>query len=127
MLTGKIRVLAVDHNPLLREGLSVLIQMQPDLELVGVAAAAEEAVQAFAQHKPDVILMDLDLPSGEAIPVIRQILALDSTACVLGLLTYEWDESCAQALRAGARKCITKDRLNEDLVSLVRHCAANRG
>jgi DNA-binding NarL/FixJ family response regulator len=127
VLTGKIRILAVDHNPLLREGLSILIGLQPDLELVGIAASAEEAVQMFTQHKPDVILMDLDLPAGEAVPAIQQILTLDPAACVLGLLTYEWDESCAQALRAGARNCITKDRLNEDLVSLVRDCAGNRG
>ena len=127
MQTGKIRILAVDHNPLLREGLSVLIGLQPDLELVGVAASAAEAVQAFIQHKPDVILMDLDLPSGAGITAIQQIIKIDPAVCVLGLLTYEWDESCAQALQAGARKCITKDRLNEDLVSLIRDCAGRAG
>ncbi len=67
--------------------------------------------------------MDLDLPSGAGITAIQEILKIDPAACVLGLFTYEWDESCAQALRAGARSCITKDRLNEDLVSLVRDCA----
>jgi len=119
----KIRILAVDHNPLLREGLSLLIQLQPDMELVGVAASGEDAVQSFTRDRPDVTLMDLDLPSGAGISAIQAILKIDPAAYVLGLLTYEWDESRTEALRAGARMCITKDRLNEDLVSLVRDCA----
>jgi DNA-binding NarL/FixJ family response regulator len=119
----KIRILAVDHNPLLREGLSLLIQLQPDMELVGVVASGDEAVESFTQDRPDVTLMDLDLPSGAGIAALREILTIDPAALVLGLLTYEWDESRTAALRAGARTCITKDRLNEDLISLVRDCA----
>jgi DNA-binding NarL/FixJ family response regulator len=118
----KIRILAVDHNPLLREGISLLIDLQPDMELVGVVASAGEAVQAFTGHRPDVTLMDLDLPAGAAIQAIQDILRIDPDTCVIGSSTYEWDESCAQALRAGARSCVTKDRLNQDLVSLVRDC-----
>jgi len=55
--TRKIRILAVDHNPLLREGLSLLIDLQPDMQLVGVVASGEEAVHSFTQHRPDVTLM----------------------------------------------------------------------
>jgi two-component system, NarL family, response regulator len=123
----KIRILAVDHNPLLREGISLLIHLQPDMELVGLAASAEEAVQSFSEHRPDVTLMDLDLPSGAGITGIRKILKIDPAACVLGLLTYEEDESRVHAQRAGARTCLTKDRLNQDLVSLVRDCARRAG
>jgi DNA-binding NarL/FixJ family response regulator len=112
----------VDHNPLLREGLSLLFRLRPDMELVGVVASGEEAVQAFAKDRPDVTLMDLDLPSGAGIAAIREILKLEPATCVIGTSTYEWDESSKQALRAGARSCITKDRLNQDLVSLVRDC-----
>jgi len=122
----KIRILAVDHNPLLREGLRVLIQLQPDMELVGLVASAEEAVQAFTQHRPDVTLMDLDLPYREGIVAIQKTLEIDPAACILGSLTHEEDESRAHALRAGARSCITKDRLNQDLVPLVRDCAHGR-
>ena len=93
------------------------------MELVGVAASGEDAVQSFTRDRPDVTLMDLDLPSGAGISAIQAILKIDPAAYVLGLLTYEWDESRTEALRAGARMCITKDRLNEDLVSLVRDCA----
>jgi two-component system NarL family response regulator len=123
----KIRILAVDHNPLLREGLKLLIDLQPDMELVGLVASGKEAVQAFAEHRPDVTLMDLDLPSVAGITALREILKIDPAACVLGLLTYEWDESRTLALRAGARSCITKDRLNQDLVSLVRDYARRAG
>jgi two-component system NarL family response regulator len=112
----------VDHNPLLREGLTLLFDLHPDLELTGVVASGEEAIQAFTQHRPDVTLMDLDLPSGAAITAIREILKLDPATSVIGTSTYEWDESYTQALRAGARSCITKDRLNQDLVPLVRDC-----
>ena len=98
--TRKIWILAVDHNPLLREGLSLLIHLQPDMELVGVVASGEEAVQSFSEHRPDVTLMDLDLPSAAGITAIQEILKIDPATCVLGLLTYEWDESRTEALHA---------------------------
>jgi len=123
----KIRILAVDHNPLLLEGLSLLIQLEPDMDLVGAVASGEEAVDWFRREKPDVTLMDLDLPSGAGVTAIRKILKIDPATCVLGLMTYEEDESGTQALAAGARKCLTKDRLNQDLAPAVRDCARQAG
>ena len=127
MQARKIRILAVDHNPLLREGLSLLFQLQPDMELVDLVACGKEAVQSFIEHRPDVTLMDLDPPSAEGIAAVEEIVKIDPSTCVFGLLTYEWDLPRAQALRAGARSCLTKDRLNQDLVSLVRDCARRIG
>jgi CheY-like chemotaxis protein len=105
---GKIRILVVDHNPLLSEGLSLLIQLQPDMELVDVVASGKQAVQSFTEQRPDVTLMDLDLPSGAGITAIREILKIDAAACVIGLFTYEGDVSHARALRAGARSCFNQ-------------------
>ena len=103
------------------------MDLQPGMELVAVVASGEEAVQAYTQHRPDVALMDLDLPSGGGITALQRILKIDPAACVIGLSTYEWDESCTQAMRAGARSCITKDRLNQDLVALVQDCVRRAG
>ena len=122
MQLRKIRVLVVDHNPLLREGLSLLIQLQPDMELVAALASGKEAVEAFSEHRPDVTLMDLDLPSLAGITATKQILRIDPAACILGLMTYEDEQSSKHAQRAGTRSCITKDRLNQDLISLMRDC-----
>jgi DNA-binding NarL/FixJ family response regulator len=124
---GKLRILVVDQNSLLREGLTLFVELQPDMELAGKAESGGEAVAAFIEQRPDVTLMDLDLPSGAGIAALKEILKVDAAACVIGLFTYEGDDSCAQALRSGARGCIAKDRLNDDLVALVRDCARNSG
>jgi DNA-binding NarL/FixJ family response regulator len=89
---------------------------------VGAAASASEAVELFCEHRPEVVLMDLDLPESGGIRSIREISELDRTVCILGLLTHPRDEGAALALRAGARNCITKDRLNRDLVTLIHEC-----
>ena len=112
----------MDQNPLLREGLAILIHLQPDMELVGIVESYQEAVYGFALKRPDVTVMDLDLPSGTGLTAIREILKITPDACIIGTSTYEWNESCTQAIRAGARNCIPKDRLNQDLVPLVRDC-----
>jgi DNA-binding NarL/FixJ family response regulator len=119
----KIRVLIVEHNALLRDGLLLLIQGEPGLEVAGMTGSCEEAVELFVQHAPDVTLMDLDLPDSAGIMVLQRILKRDPSTCVLGLLTYEQDFAGERALRAGARSCITKDRLNQDLVALIQGCA----
>ncbi len=115
-----IRILVVDQNSLLREGLSLLIRLQPDMEIVDVAASAEEGVQSFMKHRPDVILMDIDLPLAAGVEAIRRIIEIDPLTCVLALSTYEEDDTRRQAMRAGARTCLAKDRLNRDLIPLVR-------
>jgi DNA-binding NarL/FixJ family response regulator len=110
----------VDHNPLMREGLALLIRMQPDMQLVGAAATAEEAVHLFLEHLADVTLMDLDLPSDSAFGAIRRILARDPGARIIGLSTYEPNLVWERALEAGARQCVAKDRLSDSLPQLIR-------
>ena len=115
-----IRVLVVDHNPLLREGLALLVRLQPDMRVVGIAATAEETVRIYMEHHPDVTLMDLDLPSQAALGAVRKICAQDPGACVIGLTTYEEDAACAAALDAGAFQCVAKDSLSDRLPTLIR-------
>ena len=120
MEPGKIRLLVVDHNPLLREGLSLLIRLEPDLELLAIAATGGEAVELFRKHRPHVTLMDLDLPDRAGIRAIEQIRTIDPSARVLGLVTYEWDECISEGIRAGAWGYVAKDRLNAELIPCIR-------
>jgi DNA-binding NarL/FixJ family response regulator len=95
---GLIRALAVDHNPLMREGLARLVRMQPDTQHAGSVATAEEAVRIYIEQRPDVTLMDLDLPSKAALGAIRKIRARDARARIIGLTTSEPDAAWARAL-----------------------------
>ena len=82
-----IRALAVDHNHLMREGLALLVRMQPDMQLVGAAATADEAVRMYVEHCPDVTLMDLDLRSDAALGAIHKVRARNPGANIIGLST----------------------------------------
>jgi len=115
-----IRVLAVDHNPLMREGLALLVRSQRDMALVGVAATAVEAVQVYDEQRPDVTLMDLDLPSGTALAAIKRIRARDLGAAIIGLTSYDGDRVRTRASAAGISHCAAKDRLSESLALLIR-------
>lgn len=110
----------MDHNPLMREGLALLVRLQPDMQLVGATATAEEAVRMYFEHRPDVTLMDLDIPSAAAIGAIRKIRARDAGARIIGLTTYEPDAAWAEALAAGAYQCVAKDRVSDKLSGLIR-------
>ena len=108
---------------MMRDGIVGILGRQDDMEVVAEAKDGLEAIDAFIQHRPDVTLMDLDLPQGAATMAIRDLLRLDPALCVIGLMTFEGDEVCAHALRMGARACVTKDRLNQDLTGLIQDCA----
>lgn len=118
----KYRVLVVDHNVLLLDGICTLIRLQSDMEIVGTAASSNEAVKLFREHRPKVVLMDLDLPESGGIVAIGEIHAIDPAIGIFGLFTHPSDECARLALRAGACGCVTKDRLNRDLVGLIREC-----
>jgi DNA-binding NarL/FixJ family response regulator len=104
----------------MREGLALLVRLQSDMQLVGAAATAEETIQMYLAERPDVTVMDLDLPSGAALGAIRKIRARDTGARIIGSATYELDAAWAGALAAGAWQCIAKDRLSDSLPRLIR-------
>jgi two-component system, NarL family, response regulator len=121
-----IRVLVVDHNPLMREGLALLVRMQPDMQLVGTAATAEESVRLYLEQRPDLTLMDLDMASQAALGAIRQIRAQDPGARIIGLATYERDATWMEALAAGACQCVAKNELSGILPGLIREGSSRR-
>ncbi|HTW68080.1 MAG TPA: response regulator transcription factor [Bryobacteraceae bacterium] len=123
MCSALIRVLIVERNPLMLDGLSLLIRGDPGLRLAGEAGAAEEALHLFAVEKPDVTLMDLDLLGGEGIRAIRQIRQVDPEARIIGLYLRRLDISVDEAMWAGAWGCIAKDCLDRELIAAVKAAA----
>jgi DNA-binding NarL/FixJ family response regulator len=115
-----IRVLCVDDHPLVREGIARKIERQPDMKVVGTAATGEEAVELFKSHRPDVVLMDLQLPRMKGIQAIEAIRREDSDAKIVVLTMYGGDEDIYRAIQAGAASYLLKDTLSNDLVSVVR-------
>jgi DNA-binding NarL/FixJ family response regulator len=105
---GMIRVLAVDDHALLRRGLAVTINSEPDMKLVAEASNGEEAIEKFRIHRPDVTLMDLQMPGLNGIEATIRILSEFPDARIIVLTTYNGDAQVLRALRAGARAYLLK-------------------
>jgi DNA-binding NarL/FixJ family response regulator len=116
----RIRVFSVDDHPLLREGLAAIINNQPDMELVAQACNAQEAVEKFRKHRPDVTLMDLRLPDKSGIDAMKSIRGEFPEARVIMLTTFEGDVEIQRALEAGARGYLLKNMPPKELVEVIR-------
>ncbi len=121
-----IKVLSVDDHPLVRDGINFAIQSQADMVVVGEAANGQEAVDMFRQHRPDVTLMDLNLPVMNGIDATREIKRIAPTARVLVLTTYSGDMQAARALQAGADGYLLKGSLRKELVQAIRDIHSGR-
>lgn len=119
-----IRVLIADDQALLRGGLRMILDAQDDLEVVGEAIDGRDAVEQVHRLQPDVVVMDVRMPSMDGIEATRQLSALVPAARVLILTMFELDEYVFEALRAGASGFLLKDRPPEELVAAVRVVAA---
>ena len=115
-----IRVLAVDDHPLLRDGISVLIGNQTDMELVAEASTGREALEQFRKHCPDVTLMDLQMPDMSGIDAIGGIRGEFPEARIIVLTTHAGDVQISRAFKAGARAYLLKGLLRKELLETIR-------
>ena len=121
--TGIIRLVLVDDHELVRHGLKALIDAEPDLEVVGEAATAQEAVRRIGFDEPDVVVLDLDLPDGSGIEVCSQVQTLSPQSRVLILTAFADERALTAARRAGARGFVLKRVHDFDLVAVIRKVA----
>ncbi|MCS5492632.1 response regulator transcription factor [Curtobacterium flaccumfaciens] len=121
-----IRVLVVDDQAIVRDGLVTVLSLVPDLQVVGQAADGAEAIAAVDRHVPDVVLMDLRMPGVDGPTATARIVAEHPGVAVLVLTTYADDDSIVTALRAGARGYLTKDAGRTEIATAVRAVAAGQ-
>ena len=116
----RIRVFSVDDHPLLREGISAIINNQSDMLMVAQAANSKEAIEQFRKHLPDVTLMDLRLPDMSGVDTLIAIRREFPEARIVMLTTFEGDVEIKRALEAGARGYVLKSMPPRELVEIVR-------
>jgi DNA-binding NarL/FixJ family response regulator len=117
---GLIRIFTVDDHALLREGIAALVDAEPDMKLVAEASNGEEAIEKFRLYRPDITLMDLQMPGMNGIEAITRIQAEFSGARIIVLTTYTGDVQVLRALKAGARGYILKGKVHRELLSAIR-------
>lgn len=115
-----IRVMCVEDHRIVREGLALIINQEPDMKMVGSCASGDEAVDLFKTVRPDVTLMDLRLGATSGVDAIKAIRKVDPNARIVVLTMYEGDEDIYRAHQAGATTYLLKDTLSSDLVRVVR-------
>ena len=115
-----IRVLSVDDHAVLREGIAALIANQPDMELVAEACDGREAVELFRTHRPDVTLMDLQMPEMGGVDAMSAIRGEFPDARIIVLTTYTGDTQVMRAMKAGARAYLLKGLLRKELIETIR-------
>ena len=122
-----VRVVLADDQEMVRAGLRLLIDFQPDLEVVGEAADGLEAVDVVTRLRPDVVLMDVRMPRCDGIEASRRVLAAVPEVAVVVLTTFDEDASLAEALRAGVSGFLLKTAPPEQLLHAIRTVAAGNG
>jgi two-component system NarL family response regulator len=120
MTLAAIRVLCVEDHRLVGQGIALIVNHEPDMEVVGLAATGEEALNLFRRLRPEVTLMDLRLREMSGLEAIRAIRAEDGNARIVVLTMYEGDEDIHRALRAGAATYLLKDTLSDNLIRVIR-------
>src|ERR1700734_1172525 len=123
---GPIRILAVDDHPVLRQGIAALVGGQADMSLIGEASNGREAIQQFRAHRPDVTLMDLQMPEMNGLDAMIAIRGEFPEARIIVLTTYAGDMQVLRALKAGAWGYLLKNSLHKELLETIRAVHAGR-
>ena len=120
-------VLVVDDHALVREGLSTVLDLQPDLSVVGTAATVTEAQAAHDQHSPDVVVTDLQLPDGTGLDIVRRLRARRPEVGLVVVTMHAGDEQILAAMQAGASGFVGKDDPSSEVVAAARRSAVSPG
>jgi DNA-binding NarL/FixJ family response regulator len=123
---GSIRILSVDDHPLIRQGIAGLVATEADMNLIAQAANGCEALQLFRRHRPDITLMDLQMPEMNGLDAIIAIRGEFPEARIIVLTTYAGDVQALRALKAGARAYLLKDSLHKELLTTIRAVHAGK-
>jgi len=123
---GKIRVLCVDDHPIVREGIAAIINLQRDMMLAGAAATGGEALEQFFKTRPDVALVDLQLPDMSGFDLIKRIKDKSPNARIIVLSSHEGDVDIQRAMEAGAQGYVVKGLVREELLETIRSVHAGK-
>jgi DNA-binding NarL/FixJ family response regulator len=124
--SAPIRILTVDDHAVVRQGIAVLVGTQPDMTLVAEASNGREAIQQFRAHRPDITLMDLQMPEMDGFDAIVAIRGEFPDAKIVVLTTYKGDVQILRALKAGAQGYLLKNMFHKELLETIRAVHAGR-
>jgi DNA-binding NarL/FixJ family response regulator len=124
--SSPIRILTVDDHPIVRQGIAGLIANQSDMTLVGEAANGREAIEQFRARRPDVTLMDLQMPEMSGLDALNAIRGEFPEARIIVLTTYDGDVQVLRAIKAGARAYLLKNSLHKELLETIRAVHAGK-
>ncbi|MCE3288893.1 MAG: two component transcriptional regulator, LuxR family [Caulobacter sp.] len=125
-MAERIGILVADDHPIVREGIAGLVDHQPDMAVLDQVGDGLSAVEAFRRARPDVTLMDIQMPGLDGVEAIERIRRIDPAACIIVLTTYAGDSQALRALKAGASGYLLKNCIRKDLLQTIRNVHAGR-